>query len=69
MMVLVAAFLLAAAQPQDSVKWKQEGQRTIVEAANGLSWEEGDIVVTFLTGGMSVKRPDTRLLWLPIDSG
>ena len=59
--VLLAAASTAAAQPQDSVKWRQEGQKTIIEAANGLSWEEGDVVITFLTGGMSVKRPDSTL--------
>ena len=59
--ILLAAASTAAAQPQDSVKWRQEGQKTIIEAANGLSWEEGDVVITFLTGGMSVKRPDSTL--------
>lgn len=67
MMSLAAAILLsaaatAAAQPQEPPRFRQEGpSRTIIEAANGLSWEEGDLIITFLTGGMSVQRPDATL--------
>jgi hypothetical protein len=73
--ILLAAASAAAAQPQDSVRWRQEGQKTVIEAANGLSWEEGEVTVTFLTGGMSVRRPDSTLqaaralLWTRKNSG
>jgi lipopolysaccharide assembly outer membrane protein LptD (OstA) len=59
--ILLAAATTAPAQSQGSVRWRQEGQSTVIEAANGLSWEEGDVVITFLTGGVSVRRPDSTL--------
>jgi lipopolysaccharide assembly outer membrane protein LptD (OstA) len=59
---LVAALLVAAAaQPQDSVRWRQEGQKTVIDAANGTTLEDGDTTITYLTGGVSVRRPDSTL--------
>jgi lipopolysaccharide assembly outer membrane protein LptD (OstA) len=64
------AFLLLLAAPaaaqqtkdNEASKWKlQSAGKTIIEAANGLSWEEGGLQVTFLTGGVTVERPDLRL--------
>jgi hypothetical protein len=60
--LLAAILLTAAAQPQEPPRFRQEGpNKTVIEAANGLRWEEGDLTITFLTGGMSVQRPDTTL--------
>jgi len=50
------------AKDKEQSKWKLEsGGNTVIEAANGLSWQEGDLQVTFLTGGVTVQRPDLRL--------
>ena len=35
--------------------------RTIITGASGISWEEGDRTVMFLTGGVSVNRADVTL--------
>jgi lipopolysaccharide assembly outer membrane protein LptD (OstA) len=49
-------------------------QKTQIQSANALSWEEGDVTVMFLTGGVTVERPDVKIqagramLWKTKDS-
>lgn len=54
-----------AAQQQPKPPGKPEKpqgpQKTLIRAANALSWEEGPVTVTFLTGGVTVERPDMTL--------
>jgi lipopolysaccharide assembly outer membrane protein LptD (OstA) len=60
--VALGAASADARQDKEQSKWKMEsGGKTVIEAANGLSWQEGDLQVTFLTGGVTVQRPDLRL--------
>jgi lipopolysaccharide assembly outer membrane protein LptD (OstA) len=65
----VAGLLLAA-----SAASAQEPRRSTIEAANGLYWDEGDESMSFLTGGVTVTRPDMTLhagramLWKKKDS-
>lgn len=67
--LLLGSILAASAHAQqdkekdkDASKFKlQSGGKTVIEAANGLSWQDGDLQVTFLTGGVTVQRPDLRL--------
>jgi lipopolysaccharide assembly outer membrane protein LptD (OstA) len=72
----VAAFLIAAA----SSAWAQEPtlqerlRKSNIEAANAIQWQEGDQDIIFLTGGVTMKRPDMTLqagrvmLWRNKDS-
>lgn len=55
MSVLLAAFLLVPQPAQD------RPVRTEIRAARGLSWQEGDETVSFLTGGVTVERADFSL--------
>jgi len=49
-------------------------QKTVIQSAHALSWEEGDVTVMFLTGGVTVERPDVKIqagramLWKSKDS-
>jgi len=59
-------FLLAlsapvAAQDRKPAEKPQGPQKTLIQSANALSWEEGSVTVTFLTGGVIVDRPDFKL--------
>ena len=76
MTALVAVLFLAAAAPA----WAQDPalqerlRKSNVDAANAIQWEEGDQDIIFLTGGVSMKRPDMSLqagrvmLWRNKDS-
>jgi lipopolysaccharide assembly outer membrane protein LptD (OstA) len=71
----VAAFLFAAAPAWAQDPSVQERLRkSNVEAANAVRWEEGDEEIIFLTGGVTMKRPDMTLqagramLWRNKDS-
>ena len=68
--LVFAALLSATAEAQqdkdkdkdkEANRWKLQSGKTVIEAANGLSWEEADQQVMFLTGGVTVERPDLRL--------
>jgi hypothetical protein len=72
----VAAFLFAAAalaRAQEPTV-QERLRKSNVEAANAIRWEEGDVEIVFLTGGVTMKRPDMSLqagramLWRNKDS-
>lgn len=48
--------------------------KTLIDAEHAVTWEEGDVTVTYLTGGVTIQRPDSRLhasqvmLWKKKDS-
>jgi lipopolysaccharide assembly outer membrane protein LptD (OstA) len=47
--------------PPKPAEKPQGPQKTYIQAANGLSWQEDDVTVTFLTGGVTVERPDVKI--------
>jgi lipopolysaccharide assembly outer membrane protein LptD (OstA) len=61
LLVLALAATPVAAQQQKPPEKPQGPQKTVIRAANALSWEEGPVTVTFLTGGVTVERPDITL--------
>jgi hypothetical protein len=73
--IAAAALLLVASRASAQDQNLQEKLRkNNIEAANGLSWVEGDDEMFFLTGGVTIKRPDVTLhasrvmLWKKKDS-
>lgn len=75
LVLALAASPLAAQEPKEPKEPKPKGpQKTLIQSANALTWEEGDLTVMFLTGGISVERPDVRIqagramLWKRKDS-
>ncbi len=58
----VLIVLALAASPLASQDAKPKGpQKTLIQSANALSWEEGEVTVMFLTGGVTVERPDVKI--------
>jgi len=74
LLVLALAATAAEAQDRKSAEKPQGPQKTFIQSANALSWEEGTVQVTFLTGGVTVERPDLKIqasramLWKDKDS-
>jgi hypothetical protein len=68
---LVAAAPLARAQEPTL---QERLRKSNIDAANAIRWEEGDVEMFFLTGGVSMRRPDMSLqagrvmLWRNKDS-
>lgn len=71
--VLVALALAASPLAAQDAKPKVP-QKTRIQSSNGLTWEEGGTTVMFLTGGVTVERPDVKIqagramLWKRKDS-
>lgn len=71
LLLLTCSAATAAAQDRPAA---EKGQKTVIQSANALAWEEGDVTVTFLTGGLTVERPDVKIqggramLWKRKDS-
>ena len=73
--VLAVVLTLAATPLEAQQDAKPKGpQKTLIQSANALTWEEGDLTVMFLTGGVTVARPDVKIqagramLWKSKDS-
>lgn len=48
----------ASLQDRDKL---QAPQKTDIRSANALNWQEGDMTISFLTGGVTVQQPDLTL--------
>jgi len=59
--VVLALAAPAAAQDHKPAQKPQGPQKTFIQSANALSWDEGPVTVTFLTGGVTVERPDMKI--------
>jgi len=58
---VLAVLALAAAPLSAQDGAPKPAQKTTIQCANALRWEEGDVTVMFLTGGVSVERPDVKI--------
>ncbi len=71
-----AAFLVSAASLARAQEptLQERLRKSNIDAANAIRWEEGDVEMFFLTGGVSMRRPDMSLqagrvmLWKNKDS-
>jgi len=73
-LVLALAATPVAAQVHKPPEKPQGPQKTVIQSANALQWDEDTVTVMFLTGGMTVERPDMKIqaaramLWKDRDS-